>query len=107
MPFQSVKRKKERTFATVLRRTSVWARERADEQSKRIPWPRLVEARDSYVKWYSLVFWLRSIEEVEGKVPASIYNAVKARCPRFLQDFEQHPEVYPTEELWHALSEWV
>jgi hypothetical protein len=102
-----VKQKRGRTFAKVLRRTSEWARKRADEQSKRIPWPGLVEARDSYVKWYSLVLWLRSIEEVEGKVPASIYNAVKARCPRFPQHVEQHPELHPNERLSDRLAEWV
>src|ERR1700690_1715373 len=45
------------------------ARERADEQARRIPWRRLLDTRTQYIDWQEFYLWARSILEVEGQIP--------------------------------------
>jgi hypothetical protein len=45
------------------------ARKRADDQARRIPWQRLLEARNEYIDWQEFYLWVRSILEVEDGIP--------------------------------------
>src|SRR5271157_5978207 len=64
------------------------ARERADDEARRIPWQRLYDARNQYVDWQEFNLWARSILEVEGRVPASLAEILNDRCPGFLRTEE-------------------
>ena len=44
------------------------ARERADEEARRIPWQRLYEVRNQYIDWQEFNFWARSILKVEERI---------------------------------------
>jgi len=61
------------------------ARERADEQSRRIPWPRLLDTRTQYIDWQEFYLWARSIVEVEEQIPSWLVDIVKERCPGFFE----------------------
>ena len=37
------------------------ARERADAQASRIPWQRLLRARNEYIDWQEFYLWVRSV----------------------------------------------
>ena len=43
------------------------ARERADEQARRIPWQRLLDTRNEYIGWQEFYLWVRSILEEIGR----------------------------------------
>lgn len=45
------------------------ARERADDEARRIPWQRLYEVRNQYIDWQEFNLWARSVLEVDGRVP--------------------------------------
>ena len=64
------------------------ARERADDQARRIPWQRLYDARNQYIDWQEFNLWARSILEVEGRIPDWLAEILNDRCPGFLQTAE-------------------
>lgn len=61
------------------------ARERADDQALRIPWQRLSDSRNQYIDWQEFHLWVRSILEVENRIPDWVVEALNTRCPRFLE----------------------
>ena len=61
------------------------ARERADDQARRIPWQRLYDVRNQYIDWQEFYLWVRSILEVEDGVPDWLVETINARCPGFLE----------------------
>jgi hypothetical protein len=61
------------------------ARERADDEARRIPWRRLFDARNQYIDWQEFYLWARSIFEVEGRIPDWLAQILNDRCPEFLQ----------------------
>jgi len=61
------------------------AKERADEQSRRIPWQRLLDTRTQYIDWQEFYLWARSILDVEGQIPNWLVDILKERCPGFLE----------------------
>jgi len=61
------------------------ARERADEQARRIPWQRLYEVRNQYIDWQEFSLWARSILETEKKIPDWLVGILQERCPGFLE----------------------
>lgn len=61
------------------------ARERADEQARRIPWQRLQQARNQYIEWQEFNLWARSILEIEKHIPYSLTEILHSRCPGFLE----------------------
>ena len=61
------------------------ARERADEQARRIPWQRLYEVRKQYIDWQEFYLWARSIFEIEKRIPDSLADILQDRCPGFLE----------------------
>jgi hypothetical protein len=84
------------------------ARARADEQARRIPWQRLLEARTQYIDWQEFYLWVRSIVEVEGELPARLVPILDQRCLGFLAHEEQltskAAEVRP---LALRLEDWI
>ena len=84
------------------------ARERADEQSRRIPWQRLLDTRTQYIDWQEFYLWARSILEVEGQVPNWLVDILKERCPGFLErDKKLTAKVVKEKPLALRLEDWI
>jgi hypothetical protein len=85
-----------------------FARQRADEQARRVPWQRLQEARNHYIDWQEFCFWVRSIVETEGDVPGWLSEILRERCPGFLDApqslSEKRSRVRP---LSLQLEDWI
>ena len=62
-----------------------FSRERADDQARRIPWQRLFEARNQYIDWQEFYLWVRSVLEVEDRIPDWLVEVLNGRCPGFLE----------------------
>jgi hypothetical protein len=85
------------------------ARQAAAREAARIPWPQLLRARQSYVKWRAFQHWVRAIEESEGRLPEWLAHVVKKRCPGFeqflsRQSTQEHRWPQPA---WHYLQQWI
>ena len=65
-----------------------FARERANVQARRVPWQRLLEAREQYIDWQEFYLWVRTALEVENRIPEWIAEILKNRCPGFLETQE-------------------
>lgn len=90
-------------------RVSEMARRTAESQAARIPWPKLYQACEEYLKWEAFVFWVRSIEEAEGGTPEWLVKAVQKRCLDFskpLVDKEQDRRD-GLRFLWYQVQRWV
>src|SRR3974390_482625 len=61
------------------------ARERADDEARRIPWQRLYDVRNQYIDWQAFYLWVRSILEVEDGIPNWLVEILNDRCPGFLE----------------------
>jgi hypothetical protein len=61
------------------------ARERADDEARRIQWQRLYDARNQYVDWQEFYLWVRSILEVEDGIPNWLVEILNDRCAGFLE----------------------
>jgi len=74
---------KQRTVRTskVEACVSEMARREADRQARRIPWQRLLEARQQYVEWNAFSLWARAVAEAEGCAPAWLVKVLDERCP--------------------------
>jgi hypothetical protein len=85
------------------------ARQMADKEATRIPWPQLLKARQSYVKWQELQQWFRAIEESERCVPGWLADAVRRRCPGFEQFLSQQKtkERRWPQPAWCHLEQWI
>ena len=55
------------------------ARERADEQARRISWQRLLDTRTQYIDWQEFYLWARSILEVDEQIPDWLVDIPKER----------------------------
>jgi hypothetical protein len=65
------------------------ARERADDEARRIPWQRLLDARNEYIDWQEFSLWVRSILEVENRIPDWLVTILDDRVPGFLESEKQ------------------
>ena len=84
------------------------ARERADDQARRIPWQRLYDARNQYIDWQEFYLWVRSILEVEGRVPDWLAEILNDRCPGFLRTEEGlTPQAAKNRPLPLRLEDWI
>jgi hypothetical protein len=66
-------------------RLSRLAVERADAQARRVPWQRLLNVRTQYIDWQEFYLWVRSILEVEVRIPDWLIAILNDRCPGFLE----------------------
>ena len=96
--------------SSTLRRA---ARERADNEARRVPWQKLLEARNRYLDWQEFYLWVRSILEVEHRVPAWLREVLDDRCPGFLEE-EGRAAKRPTRKrpprkrpLHLSLEDWI
>jgi hypothetical protein len=62
------------------------ARERADAEARRIPWQRLLDTRNQYIDWQEFYLWVRSILEVENRIPDWLVEILDERCPGFVEN---------------------
>ena len=84
------------------------ARERADDEARRIPWQRLYDARNQYVNWQEFNLWARSILEVEGRVPDWLAEILNDRCPGFLRtDEDLMTKAAKNKPLPLRLEDWI
>jgi hypothetical protein len=84
------------------------ARIRADDEARRIPWQRLLNARNQYIDWQEFQLWVRSILEVEGHIPDWLIEIVNDRCPGFLEsDTASIPKAAKTRPLALRLEDWI
>ena len=91
--------------ATQLQRA---ARERADDQARRIPWQRLYDARNQYIDWQEFNLWARSILEVEGRIPDWLAEILNERCPGFVRTEEElTPKAAKNRPLPLRLEDWI
>ena len=85
------------------------ARQMAEREAARVPWPQLQEAREKFVAWEAFAFWVRAIEDAEGDVPQSLARAIEKRCPGFWEFAadrkRHHPDSPPC--FWSYLDEWI
>jgi hypothetical protein len=84
------------------------ARERADDQARRIPWQRLYDARNQYINWQEFSLWARSILEVEGRIPDWLAEILNHRCPGFVRTEEElTPKAAKNRPLPLRLEDWI
>ena len=84
------------------------ARERADDQARRIPWQRLYDARNQYIDWQEFTLWARSILEVEEGISDWLAEILNARCPGFLEtEKELTPKAAKNRPLPLRLEDWI
>lgn len=94
-----------RDRAAQLRRA---ARERAEDQARRIPWQRLYEVRNQFIDWQEFSLWTRSILEIEAGIPDWLAEILNDRCPGFVQAQEELT-VRPANDrpLSLRLEDWI
>jgi hypothetical protein len=84
------------------------ARERADNEARRVPWQKLLEARNRYIDWQEFYLWVRSILEVEHRVPAWLREVLDDRCPGFLEEEGRAAERPTSKRPLHlSLEDWI
>lgn len=84
------------------------ARERADNQARRIPWQRLLEVRNQFIDWQEFYLWVRSILEVEERIPDWLTEILNNRCPGFLDLQKQlAPKTAKEKPVYLRLENWI
>ena len=84
------------------------ARERADEEARRIPWQRLYEVRNQYIDWQEFNLWARSILEVEERIVDWLAEILQSRCPGFLETEKAlTPKAVKTRPVALRLEDWI
>jgi hypothetical protein len=102
---KNTRRVPQRNSTTQLQRL---ARERADNQARRIPWQRLLDARNEYIEWQEFYLWVRSILEVEERVPDWLAEILNNRCPEFLEaEKELTPKAAKDRPRCLRLEDWI
>ena len=99
---------KQRTVRTSKAGTCVseMARREADRQARRIPWQRLLEARQQYVEWNAFSLWARAIAETEGCAPAWLVKVLEERCPGLLGSDRTSEITHQDPRLNRRILEW-
>lgn len=107
--FEGLVKIKRRRPGAVARRVQIHARQRADDEARRIPWRRLLHARTQYVDWQEFYFWVRSIIESEKCIPSPLAKALDERCPGFLREEKDYLAQHPSAAPWipQRLSAWI
>jgi hypothetical protein len=102
---QKTKNYPKRNSASQLQRA---ARERADDEARRIPWQQLYDARSQYIDWQEFNLWVRSILEVENRTPEWLVTILNDRVPGFLESERQlTPRAAKGRPLPLRLEDWI
>jgi len=84
------------------------ARERADDEARRIPWQRLLDVRNQYIDWQEFYLWVRSILEVEDRIPDWLLEIFNIRVPGFIEtERALAPKAAKTRPLHFRLEDWI
>ena len=84
------------------------ARERADEEARRIPWQRLLDTQNQYIDWQEFYLWVRSILEIADGIPDWLAEILNDRCPGFLETEKVlPPTAAKTRPLVLRLEDWI
>jgi len=84
------------------------ARERADDEARRIPWQRLLDVRNQYIDWQDFYRWVRSILEVENRIPDWLVDILDERIPGFLESEKQlTPQAPKNRPMPLRLEDWI
>ncbi len=84
------------------------ARERADDEARRIPWQRLLDTQNQYIDWQEFYLWVRSILEVEDRIPDWLIEILNARVPGFIEtERALTPKAAKTRPLHFRLEDWI
>ena len=84
------------------------ARERADDEARRIPWQRLYDARNQYIDWQEFYLWVRSILEGADGIPGWLAEILNDRCPGFLETEKLlPPTAAKTRPSVLRLEDWI
>src|SRR5713101_2581632 len=83
------------------------ARERADNEARRIPWQRLLEARNQYIDWQEFNLWVRSVLEIEEQIPAWLVQILDERCPGFVKESAKSRTHASGKPLPLHLEDWI
>lgn len=83
----------ERLAASIQRH----AREQAEEETRRVPWQLLLEARNQDLDWQEFYYWARSIMESENGIPNWLSKKLDELCPGFLTDEKRYLVRHPNE----------
>ena len=81
-----MKKREHRTVAGSADRLQHFARERAEQEARRVHWQRLFEARNQYIDWQEFSLWVRSIVEVEDCIPDWLAKILADRVLGFLEN---------------------
>jgi len=103
-----LKKSKTESTRASLDRLQRLARQRADDQARRIPWQRLLETRGQNIDWQEFYLWVRSILEVEPGIPDWLVETLNSRCPGFLEsDRAPTPKAVKTRPPHLRLEDWI
>jgi hypothetical protein len=81
---------------------------RADDEARRIPWQRLQETRNQYIDWQEFYLWVRSILEVEDRMPDWLVEILNTRVPGFLETEKAlSSKAVKTRPLALRLEDWI
>ena len=84
------------------------ARQRADDEARRIPWQRLLDTQNQYIDWQEFYLWVRSILEVEDRIPDWLVEILNARVPGFIETARAlTPKAAKTRPLHFRLEDWI
>jgi hypothetical protein len=84
------------------------ARERADDEARCIPWQRLLEAQNQYIDWQEFYLWVRSILQVENRIPDWLVTILNERVPGLLESEKQlTPKAAKGRPLPLGLEDWI
>jgi hypothetical protein len=84
------------------------ARERADDEARRIPWQRLLDTQNQYIDWQEFYLWVRSVLEVEDRIPDWLLEILNARVPGFIEtERALTPKAAKARPLHFRLEDWI
>jgi hypothetical protein len=103
-----MKQREQQTMRKSANRLQRLTRERADDEARRIPWQRLLKARNQYIDWQEFYLWARSILEVENRIPDWLVTILNERVPGLLESERQlTPRVPKGRPLPLRLEDWI
>ena len=95
------------TLSSLVRNAGRAAKERAQQQARRVPWRLLAAFQKQYIESECFLFWMRSIEETAGHLPVSVRKAIREEYPIFLDDEEECPGTGTDGRVWKRLEGWI
>jgi len=82
------------------------ARREADRHARRIPWQRLLKARQQYVECNAFSLWAHAIAEAEGCAPAWLVKVLEERCPGLSGSDRTSETTHQDPRLNRRILEW-